>query len=116
MVNVWTGVIVQNLYHRSDLSSNMLIFCPALLSWQFSMIQHVVGDTQSLFEVLIHKGPNKDIESRLLASKAAMYPKFLLIANSGVVHTSFTNLTDEFKDTVCHSIKGIYGLLNLGFR
>ena len=115
MVDVRTGVFVQNLYHRPDLSSNTLILWPASLSWQCSMIQHIVGNTQSLLEVSIHEGPNEVIKTRLLTSKTAVYSKLLSIANSGVVHALFTNLPDEFQDTVCHYIKGICGLLNLGF-
>ena len=115
MINVRAGVFVQNLYHGPNLSSNTLIFWSTLLSWLCSTIQHIVDYTQSLFEVLIHKGPNEVIKTRLLALKAAIYPKLLLIANSSAVHASFTNLLDEFKNTVCHHIKGICGLLNLGF-
>ena len=77
-------------------------------------MKHVVGDTQGFFEVLIHKGPNEVIKTRLSGSKAAEYVKLLLVTISGIEHTSVTNLADEFKNIVCHYVKGICGLLNLG--
>ena len=113
MVDIGTGVFVQNLYHKLNLSSNTLIFWPASLSRQCLVIQHIVGNTQSPFEVSIYEDQNEAIETSLLASKTTVYPKLLLIANGCVVHTSFTNLPDEFQATGCHYIWGICGLLYL---
>ena len=106
-------VSVQDLYHQLNLPSDKLIFWPASLSWQCMAIQHIVGNTRSLLVVLIQEGPNEVIETRLLALKTAIYPKLLSIVNGCIVHTSFTNLPDEFEDIVCHYIKGIKGLLCL---
>ena len=53
MVDVRTGIFIQDLYHQLDLPSDMLIFWPVSLSMQCMAIQHTVGNTHSLLVVLI---------------------------------------------------------------